>query len=172
MPDCILRPNVLALNFSTTPMLTLIFPFVFMIIAGVLLYYFYRVTWLCTTLGTPEGLIQRTFLKNTWLLVFASFFLTVLYLPLSILAVHILVWSDDLWVVPNPYTNATTTPPSPPPLGPANEYRDPMDFCWTTTMKRDEFNYAPVIFILALVCVLGVSTRRLYFSLNVNTMYS
>ncbi|KAG6862355.1 hypothetical protein C0995_011795 [Termitomyces sp. Mi166 len=65
------------------------------------------------------------------------------------MTVHVLVWSQDLWVVPNPYTNATSYPPVLPPLGPPDEYRDPLDFCWTTTMRRNEVNYAPFVVILS-----------------------
>ena len=85
-----------------------------------------------------------------------SFLLTVIYLPLSTMTVHILVWSDDLWAVPNSYTNATTNPPQAAPLGPADEYRDPLDFCYTTTMKRNEINFAPVLIILAIIIFFGV----------------
>lgn len=86
-----------------------------------------------------------------------SFLLTAIYLPLSTMAIHVLVWSDDLWVVPNPYTNATTFPPVLPPLGPSDEFRDPLDFCWTTTMERNEINWAPVVVIIAVVCLCAVS---------------
>lgn len=73
----------------------------------------------------------------------------VIYLPLSTMSVHVLVWSDELWAVQNPYTNATSFPPTLPPLGPSDEYRGPLDFCWTTTMKRNEINLAPIFFILS-----------------------
>ena len=85
-----------------------------------------------------------------------SFVLTVLYLPLSTMSMHVLVWSDDLWVVPNPYTNSSVNPPDLPPLGPADEFLGPLDFCYTTTMKRNELNYAPVLVILAVTSLIGV----------------
>ncbi|KAG5647947.1 hypothetical protein DXG03_006981 [Asterophora parasitica] len=75
------------------------------------------------------------------------------------MAVHVLVWSQDLWVVPNPYANATSFPPDVPPLGPSSEYRDAMDFCWTTTMKRNQVNYAPIVIVLAAI-VTGPGFRR------------
>ena len=91
-----------------------------------------------------------------------SFLLTALYLPLSTMAVHVLVWSDDLWVVPNPYVYANGTyingPPQVSSLGPADQFRDPLDFCWTTTMQKNEVNYAPVVIIIALICVGAVRT--------------
>ncbi len=90
-------------------------------------------------------------------LLIVTFILTVVYLPLSTMAVHVLVWSEDLWAVPNPYTNATSFPPIVASLGPAEEYRDPLDFCWTTTMKKNEINFAPVVVVLAAVVVLSVS---------------
>ena len=84
------------------------------------------------------------------------------------MAVHVLVWSDDLWAVPNPYTNATTFPPNVEPLGPSDEYRDPLDFCYTTTMLRNEINYAPAVVILAIACFLGVS-NTVHFRIVVYT---
>ncbi|EKM61097.1 uncharacterized protein PHACADRAFT_82700 [Phanerochaete carnosa HHB-10118-sp] len=144
-------PNVLALNFATSIKLALVALVVFMVITCVLLYSFYRATSLCCQLGIVEGLQSPNFFPHKWWLVFMSFILTVIYLPLSTMAMHVVVWSDDLWVVPNPYTNATTFPPVLPPLGPPAEFRDPLDFCWTTTMNKNELNYAPVLVILALI---------------------
>jgi hypothetical protein len=31
-----------------------------------------------------------------------------------------------------------------------------LDFCWTTTMRKDEINYAPVIVIVASLLFFGV----------------
>lgn len=124
-----------------------------MSIAGVLLYYFHHAISLCCRLGVPEGLQQPSYMKNRWTLLLMSFLLTAIYLPLSTMAVHVMVWSDDLWVVPNPYINATSSPPILPPLGPPAEFRDPLDFCWTTTMDRNEINYAPGVMLIALICL-------------------
>ncbi|KAL4242145.1 hypothetical protein ABKN59_001961 [Abortiporus biennis] len=150
-------PNVLALNLATSTVVSLILLLVFMVVCGILLYFFYRATSVCCQLGNPEGLQEPGYMKNTWTIVIISFVLTVLYLPISTMAMHVLVWSEDLWVVPNPYVNATTFPPSLPPLGPADEFRDPLDFCWTTTMKRNEINFAPIVVIIALTCVVGLT---------------
>lgn len=139
-----------------------------MILTGVLLFFFYRATSICCQLGTVEGLRERNHMKNTWSIVLISFALTVLYLPLSTMALHVLVWSEDLWVVPNPYINATTLPPQLPPLGPPDQFRDPLDFCWTTTMKRDEVNFSPIVIIIAAACIAGVCLKSesllLFFS--------
>jgi len=80
----------------------------------------------------------------------------VIYLPLSTMSVHVLVWSEEVWAIPNPYRNATSFPPILPPLGPSNEYRDPLDFCWTTTMKRNEINLAPVFIVLSALAFIFV----------------
>ena len=149
-------PNVLALNFASSLVQSLILLVVFMAIAGVLLYFFMRMTTACCSVVVPEGLQPTTYLKNTWAVVLTSFTLTVIYLPLSTMAVHVLIWSDELLSVPNPYTNATGFPPTVLPLGPPDEYRDPLDFCYTTTMLRNEINWAPAAVILALICFLGV----------------
>lgn len=129
---------------------------IMMLLAGVLLYLFYRATSACCRLGTPEGFQPPSYLQNRWSLVIMSFLLTAIYLPLSTMAMHVLVWSDDLWIVPNPYVNATNFPPVLPSLGPAAEYRDPLDFCWTTTMKRNELNWAPFVFVVAVICFVAV----------------
>jgi hypothetical protein len=130
---------------------------VFMIFAGILLYLFYRATSACCRIGKPEGLQRPALVANQWSLVITSFLLSAIYLPLSTMAVHVMVWSDDLWVVPNPYVNATTLPPQLPPLGPVSEFRGPLDFCYTTTMERNQLNYAPAVLIVAIVSFLGVS---------------
>jgi hypothetical protein len=87
-----------------------------------------------------------------------TFLLTVIYLPLSTLAVHVLVWSQDLWVVSNPYVNATTNPPIVPSIGPPDAFRDPLDFCWTTTMAKSQINFAPIVIIIAAIVILTAST--------------
>ncbi|KAF8078665.1 hypothetical protein FPV67DRAFT_1465988 [Lyophyllum atratum] len=144
-------PNVLALNFASTLVQSLLFLLIFMAIAAGLLLYFYRSSLQCDRYDIVEGLQQTGAEGNQWGVVIVTFLLTVIYLPLSTMAVHVLVWSQDLWVVPNPYTNATSYPPIVPSLGPATEYRDALDFCWTTTMKRNQVNYAPVVIILAAI---------------------
>ncbi|TFK57131.1 hypothetical protein OE88DRAFT_1620976 [Heliocybe sulcata] len=147
-------PNVLALNFTTSLLEGLIFLIVFMIIAGILIYFFWRSTRDCDT-RVQEGLQRPANTSSGWGIVIITFVLTLIYLPLSTMAIHVLVWSDDLWVIPNPYTNATTNPPDVPPLGPSDEYRDPLDFCWTTTMRRNEVNWAPIVVILAVITVIS-----------------
>lgn len=134
---------------------------VFMILAGVLLYLFHRATSVCCRIGRPEGFQQPAFLSNQWSIVVVSFLLTAIYLPLSTMAVHVMVWSDDLWVVPNPYINATALPPQLPSLGPSSEFRGPLEFCYTTTMERNQFNYAPAVLIVAIISFLAVSIDQL-----------
>jgi hypothetical protein len=118
-------------------------------ISAILLFYFYRATLHYNRYNTIEGLQEPEHSGSKWGLVTVSFLLTVIYLPLSTLAVHVLVWSQDLWVVPNPYINATSSPPVVPPLGPPDVFRDPLDFCWTTTMVKNQINFAPVVFIIS-----------------------
>jgi len=72
------------------------------------------------------------------------------------MAVHVITWSDDLWPVPNPYLNSTTNPPTVVPLGPSDQFRDPLDFCYTTTMKKNEINFAPAVFIMAIIILSAV----------------
>ncbi|KAJ7630901.1 hypothetical protein FB45DRAFT_833713 [Roridomyces roridus] len=145
-------PNIIALNFVSTLNQSLIFLVLFLTLAVVLLFCFHRASFNYDRYRTHEGLQQSEPTSRSGI-VAITFLLTLIYLPLSTMAIHVLVWSSDLWVIPNPYTNATTFPPQVPPLGPSSEYRDPLDFCWTTTMKRDEVNWAPALVILALIVI-------------------
>ncbi|KIP11367.1 hypothetical protein PHLGIDRAFT_99506 [Phlebiopsis gigantea 11061_1 CR5-6] len=148
-------PNVLALNFATSTRLATIILIVLMLIVGLVFYFFIRATSVCCRVGLLEGLQTPNWFPHKWRLVLMSLVLTVLYLPLSTMAMHVLVWSDDLWVVPNPYTNSSVNPIDLPALGPADEFLGPLDFCYTTTMKRNELNYAPALVILAFVSLIG-----------------
>lgn len=133
-----------------------------MTITALLLFLFYRWTSEHHKFGVTEGLRPH---KSTgrWGLVFITFLLTVIYLPLSTMAVHVLVWSQDLWVVSNPYVNTTSFPPVLPPLGPPDQFRDPLDFCWTTTMERNDVNLAPVFVIVAILVFLSVGASLLIY---------
>jgi hypothetical protein len=148
-----ISPNILALNIPTELTQSFIFLGIFMAISGILLHRFYVVTSLYSPSAFREGLEARH-PPSSWGIIAASFTLTVLYLPLSTIAMHGLLWSSDFWVVPNPYTNGTT---SPAPLGPPDEWRDPLDFCYTTTMRKDEVNYAPVIVAMSATTFIFVS---------------
>ena len=111
--------------------------------------------------NAQEGFPPPTTLKTKGKgLIFVCFMLSVLYLPLSTIVTHALVWSDDFWAVPNPYVNATTNPPVLPPLGPPEEFHDPLDFCYTTTMKRNKVNFAPVIVVVSAIAFTLVSNEK------------
>ncbi|KAJ7596992.1 hypothetical protein C8J56DRAFT_918855 [Mycena floridula] len=144
-------PNIVALNFASTVIQSLIFLAIFAALALALLYHFYRRVVDCQRYNRIEGLQQVKPYGQQWGLVVTTFLLTIIYLPLSTMAIHVLVWSQEMWPIPNPYINATSNPPILPPLGPASEFRDPLDFCWTTTMKRNEINFAPAVIILSAI---------------------
>ncbi|KAJ7071068.1 hypothetical protein C8F01DRAFT_1108962 [Mycena amicta] len=150
-------PNVLALNFASTVNQSLIFLVLFLALAMTLLYLFHRAAANYDRYKVVEGLQQAGAQRSRTGLVAITFLLTIIYLPLSTMAVHVLVWSSDLWAVPNPYTNATSFPPVVPPLGPSSEYRNPLDFCWTTTMKRNEINLAPALVILSVIVIASLT---------------
>ncbi|KAG8819628.1 hypothetical protein FRC19_009638 [Serendipita sp. 401] len=143
-------PNVLALNIPTKLTQSLIFLAIFMVICGLLLYKFYTITRAYAPSTFREGLQARQ-PPSSWKIIAISFILTVLYLPLSTIAVHGVLWSSDFWVVANPYTNGTKSSENLAPLGPSDVWRDPLDFCYTTTMRRDEVNYAPVIVAMSAI---------------------
>lgn len=119
-----------------------------MALAGVLLYCFHVSTAPCKRYSRLEG-FQQPARSSGLSIVITSFLLTIVYLPLSTMAVHVIAWSDDLWPVPNPYLNSTTNPPVVAPLG-------PLDFCYTTTMKTNEINFAPAVVIMAILILSAV----------------
>lgn len=116
----------------------------FIFITGALLYYFWSATNKCEPTDVEEGFSSSPS-KGGWRLIIVAFILSALYLPLSTIVVHAIVWSDDFWAVSNPYTNSSVNPPVVALLGPPDQFYDPLDFCYTTTMKRNQFNYAPII---------------------------
>jgi hypothetical protein len=129
---------------------------VFLSLSLALLWYFHKATLQLTRNTVREGL-QPPYDVSYWGIILATFGLTILYLPLSTIAVHGILWSSDFWVVPNPYLNMTHFPP--PPLGPAEKFRDPLDFCYTTTMCKDKINWAPVVVIMSFISFVCVSCR-------------
>lgn len=135
-----------------------IFLGVFLFISMVLLYCFWSATNKNVAFDAQEGFPTVEPKVHGWWLITICFLLSVLYLPLSTIVIHALVWSDDFWVVSNPYTNTTVFPPILPPLGPSDEFHDPLDFCYTTTMKRNEVNFAPVIIIISAFAFGSVSS--------------
>jgi len=149
------RPNVLALNFAKTAMGALVYLLVLMFVTLALLFYMVYVTKEASRLQIQEGFQPPTGPSGLGIM-FVTFVLMVLYLPLSTMALHVVIWSSDLWVVPNPYINATSLPPALDPLGPPEQYRNPLDFCWTTTMKRNEVNFAPAVVLCALIVIATV----------------
>lgn len=149
------RPNVLALNFAKTAMGALVYLLVLMFITLALLFYMFYITKEASRLQIQEGFQPPTVTGGLGIM-FVTFVLMVLYLPLSTMALHVVVWSAELWVVPNPYINATSLPPVLEPLGPPEQYRGPLDFCWTTTMKRNEINFAPAVVLCALIALATV----------------
>lgn len=133
----------------------LIYLVALMFITLALLLYMLHVTKEASRIQVQEG-FQPPSVPGGLGIIFVTFFLMVMYLPLSTMALHVIIWSSDLWVVPNPYINATSLPPVLEPLGPPEQYRDPLDFCWTTTMERNEVNFAPVVVVCALIVMASV----------------
>lgn len=124
--------------------------FVYIAITAILMRKFHQFSRQCSRDGIVEGLYRPPVQSRRWVLISVSFLLVVLFLPLSTISLHVIVWSEDLWVVPNPYVNATVFPPILPPLGPPEEFKDPLDFCWTSTMKKNDINWAPVLVIVSM----------------------
>jgi len=100
-------------------------------ISGLLLYYFHTSVYNICSAEYREGL-QGKDTRSRWGVVFTAFVLTLIYLPMSTMAVHAIVWSDDFWP-----GNATTVSPSDDAV------------CYTTTLNEDEINFAPLVIVLA-----------------------
>lgn len=129
-----------------------------MCISTGLLWYFYRCTERASALQHAEGLQRPDMRAQGRGIVPVTFLLAVIYLPLSTMSVHVLVWSKDLWVVELPDITGQAWPPDVDPLGPEDEYWGPLEFCWTTTMKRNAINWAPALVVLAVIVCLMVRT--------------
>ncbi|KDQ13737.1 hypothetical protein BOTBODRAFT_111078 [Botryobasidium botryosum FD-172 SS1] len=151
-------PNILALSPTVLPSLTL-YTLLLIISLSLLTYFHFATRNILRTHLAREG-IQGKPVGNGWGIVMSSFALTVVYLPVGTISLHAIIWSSDFWPVANPYTSSTFPPA---PLGPSSEFRGPLDFCYTTTMKKDEFNFAPFVVILSLAAFLSVS---IYFPLR------
>ncbi|KAI8347282.1 hypothetical protein B0O80DRAFT_373018, partial [Mortierella sp. GBAus27b] len=93
------------------------------------------------------------------------FLLTTLYLPLAKLSLDALVWSDTMWPTPNPYKN--TDFPVLEPLGPSGIYREPYDFCYVTSMKIQDLNFAYAIIPLA---IFTICANTVYFPLAIRKL--
>ncbi|KAG0303039.1 hypothetical protein BGZ98_007044 [Dissophora globulifera] len=93
------------------------------------------------------------------------FLLTTLYLPLAKLSLDALVWSDTMWPISNPYTS--TDHPVFEPLGQSGVYRDPSDFCYVTSMKIQDLNFAYAIIPLA---IFTLCANTLYFPLAIRRL--
>ncbi|CAI2166476.1 7591_t:CDS:2 [Funneliformis geosporum] len=78
------------------------------------------------------------------------FTLTTLYLPLSKLSLDALVWSDSFWPIPNPYFQNVDFPD----FGSGSDnFRDPKDFCYVTSMNKNDLNFSPVIIGVAIITI-------------------
>ena len=121
-----------------------------MVICGILLHRFYFLTGEYCTRVVKEGRQSRQ-PPPSWSTIIVTFLLTVLYLPLSTIAMHGILWSSDFWVVENPYTSGNLDPSKVQPLGDPTIWRDPLDFCYTTTMRKDQGNWAPLVVALCVV---------------------
>ncbi|CAG8473103.1 3957_t:CDS:2 [Funneliformis caledonium] len=78
------------------------------------------------------------------------FTLTTLYLPLSKLSIDALVWSESFWPITNPYDNGVDFPD----FGSGSDkFRDPKDFCYVTSMNKDDLNFSPVIIVVAIIII-------------------
>lgn len=156
-------PSLLAFDFVSVFGQSIIFLCAWMALTGLALWYFWRMTRVYDPNRDVEG-----FESQPWIFTSPArgtkaanitivFILTSLYLPLSKLAVDALLWKSDFWPVANPYADGNDNPDqsSLPSLGDPDVYRGPLDFCYTTTMRRDAFNFAWIVVPLAVLTLCG-----------------
>ncbi|GAA5877534.1 hypothetical protein JCM3774_005898 [Rhodotorula dairenensis] len=95
--------------------------------------------------------------SRVWRIV-VTFWCTSVYLPLSKWAIGALVYTDDYWPVPNPYLATRDTKPDLlASLGAAQEFHDPLDFCYRTSMRRNSINFTFVLLPVAALVILTLS---------------
>lgn len=161
-------PSILALDFVSVFGKAIVFLCAWFLVTIIGLWRFQRMTSSYNPNRNIEG-----FESQPWIFTSPSqgtkmanivivFILTSLYIPLSKLAIDALAWNSSFWVVENPYANGIDDP-NPPSLGPSTQFRDPLDFCWTTTMRRDEFNFAWLVLPLASLVLISYT---LYFPIR------
>ncbi|SPO28705.1 uncharacterized protein UTRI_04583 [Ustilago trichophora] len=153
-------PAVLGFDLVSVFGYAVVFFVVWIVITALALWRFWRMTKAHNPNKTVEGFDSQgwiyksasrgTRFANTCLV----FVLGLLYLPLSKLAVDALVWSSDFWPVPNPYKGGIDDPVPGALLGDPDIWRAPLDFCYTTTMRKDAFNWAYLIIPMAVLTII------------------
>ncbi|EST06865.1 hypothetical protein PSEUBRA_003659 [Kalmanozyma brasiliensis GHG001] len=153
-------PAVLGFDLVSVFGYAVIFFVVWIVITALALWRFWRMTKAHNPNKTVEGYDSQgwiyksasrgTRFANTCLV----FVLGLLYLPLSKLAIDAIVWSSDFWPVPNPYKGGIDHPDPGPLLGDPDIWHAPLDFCYTTTMRKDEFNWAYIIIPMAVLIMI------------------
>lgn len=125
-----------------------------------------------------EDNFHNSKLKLTWrqsktYITTLTFILTSFYVPLSKISIGALAWTSDFWAIPNPYVESDQ--PQVEPLGPSDLYRDTLDFCYTTTMKKPQgllmnINWTVPIILVSILNILALSVwfpLRLWNTVNV-----
>lgn len=127
----LLRPNIIALNPLSVFSQSLVYLFVLQFLSIIALLAFRYAVDSAHRTTLPEGHAPAKW--TAWgrlrraLVMIVGFLLVVFWLPVSTVCLKVLVWSDDLWAVENPYK--LTDDPSFPPRGAGSGLRDPSDFC-------------------------------------------
>ncbi|CAO1630349.1 unnamed protein product [Parajaminaea phylloscopi] len=148
-------PSLLALDFVSVFGLAVIFFLVWVLVMGLGLFYFWRMTSAYDANRDIQGFegqpyIFRSPKRGTKAANIAiTFMLSTLYIPLSKLALEALTWSSDFWAIDSQYASGQSQDLQTG-VDPAVS-RDPTDFCYTTTMRRDQFNWAWIILPTATV---------------------
>jgi hypothetical protein len=151
-------PSFLALDFVSLFGKALLWLCIFLSIALLLLWRFWRTTRTLNPNYSIEGFGSQPWLFTSQRMgsklanILVVFTLSVLYIPLSKLALDTLTWQADFWPADAQAALATGVPALRTDASETTRGTD--DFCWSTTLQRDEFNFAWLLMPLAAITML------------------
>lgn len=151
-------PSFLALDFVSLFGKALLWLCIYLLLALLLLWRFWRFTRAADPNRTVEGFGSQPWLFTSQRMgsklanILVVFTLSVLYIPLSKLALDTLTWQADFWPADAQAALAAGVAASH--IGSSETMRASDDFCWSTTLQRDEFNFAWLLLPLAAVSML------------------
>ncbi|CAB4392488.1 unnamed protein product [Rhizophagus irregularis] len=140
-------PNFMSFNMDQVFGFGAVFLLIFCVIGFVCLFMFRKIAnWKKVTDVENLESSSRFSLLQSHIIVFI---LTTLYVPLTKLSLDALVWSDNFWPVKNPYLPDVDFPDF---VDVGNgALRSPKDFCYVTSMNKNDTNLSPFIIALGIL---------------------
>ncbi|GES75634.1 hypothetical protein RCL_jg12770.t1 [Rhizophagus clarus] len=143
-------PDFLSLNMDQVFGFGAVFLLIFFVIGFGCLFVFRKIAnWKKVTDVENLESSSRFSLLQSHMIIFV---LTTLYVPLTRLSLETLVWSDSFWPVKNPYLPDVDFPDFNSMIDAGNDaLRLPQDFCYVTSMNKNEVNLSPFIIALGIL---------------------